>query len=111
MIIYLDTGTGKTVISIMLMNYYLKKNPYKKVKIFFGLIKDFIPYDHNLAGGAVVLRNYRKDALDLAKLIIHYGRPSGQLVIEKNSFDEVPRHGERRWLQARLICLFINSSI
>ena len=29
-IIYLETGTGKTVISIMLMNYYLKKFEFKK---------------------------------------------------------------------------------
>lgn len=34
-IIYLETGTGKTVISIMLMNYYLKKFDFKKKVMFF----------------------------------------------------------------------------
>ena len=52
MLIYLETGTGKTVISIMLINYYLKKyNFTKKVHEF---IVGAVFGDHNLVGGVTV---------------------------------------------------------
>ena len=69
-IIYLETGTGKTVISIMLMNYYLKKFEFKK-KV--SILLDLILNHYHPAGGVTIEWNFAKNALDSAQLPIHYG--------------------------------------
>ena len=52
MLIYLETGTGKTVISIMLINYYLKKYNFTKKVLEF--IVGAVLGDYNLVGGVTV---------------------------------------------------------
>ena len=65
MLIYLETGTGKTVISIMLINYYLKKYNFTKKVLEF--IVGAVLGDYNLVGGVTVKRNPFENASNSEK--------------------------------------------